>query len=145
MNQQAFSTGSRQYAIGSQAFAETQLTSISIPASVTTIGNAAFAPIPTLANLALDEGNTAFSLIHGILTATGGKRLLVTAHQAPNALTALNNGQVFRDRARSTCRSARALPRHCQKPRSGYRRPQKNARHSNRRAFRQRPRARPRG
>ena len=80
--------------IGSQAFAETQLTSISIPASVTTIGNAAFAPIPTLANLALDEGNTAFSLINGILSAKGGKRLLVTAHQDPNAITSLNDSQI---------------------------------------------------
>ncbi len=80
--------------IGSQAFAETQLTSITIPASVTSIGNAAFAPIPTLANLTLDEGNTAFGLVTGILTSADGKRLLVTAHQDPNAQTALNNSMI---------------------------------------------------
>lgn len=78
-------------AIGSQAFAETQLTKINLPASINSIGNAAFAPIPTLAELTLTEGNTAFSLSDGVLTDINGKRLLVTAHQNPDALTECNN------------------------------------------------------
>ncbi len=81
-------------AIGTQAFAETQLTGISIPAATTSIGAAAFAPIPTLANLTLAEDNTAFGLIDGILTTSDGKRLLVTAHQAPDAQTAINNDMI---------------------------------------------------
>ncbi len=80
--------------IGSQAFAETQLTSISIPAATTSIGVAAFAPIPTLANLVLAEDNTAFGLINGILTTSDGKRLLVTAHQDPDAQTSINNDMI---------------------------------------------------
>ncbi|MBQ9219298.1 MAG: leucine-rich repeat protein [Muribaculaceae bacterium] len=81
-------------AIGTQAFAETQLTGISIPASVTSIGSAAFAPIPTLANLTLADDNTSFALSNGILTTADGKRLLVTDHQNPDALTAINNDMI---------------------------------------------------
>ena len=68
-------------AIGTQAFAGTQLTSVIIPASVTSIGTGAFAPIPTLANITLEEGNTAFKLDNGVLLNAAGNRLLVSAHE----------------------------------------------------------------
>ena len=67
--------------IGAQAFANTKLTEINIPASVTTIGNAAFAPITTLAAINVDENSESFKVENGILTNILGKRLLVTAHK----------------------------------------------------------------
>ncbi len=67
--------------IGTKAFAGTQLSSITIPASVTSIGQGAFAPIPTLASISLDEGNTAFQLDHGVLLDAAGSRLIVSAHE----------------------------------------------------------------
>lgn len=68
-------------AVGTQAFAGTRLSSISIPAGVTSIGQGAFAPIPTLASITLAEGNTAFTLVDGVLLNASGTRLLVTAHE----------------------------------------------------------------
>ena len=62
-------------AIGTQAFAGTQLTGVSIPASVTSIGQGAYAPIPTLANITIAEGNTAFKMDNGVLLNAAGTRL----------------------------------------------------------------------
>ena len=67
--------------IGTQAFAGTQITGVIIPASVTSIGQGAFAPIPTLAVIILPEENTAFKLENGVLLNAAGTRLLVTAHE----------------------------------------------------------------
>lgn len=67
--------------IGDQAFASTKLTKINIPASVATIGNAAFAPITTLGEITVDGNNAGFKVENGILTDLLGKRLLVTAHE----------------------------------------------------------------
>ena len=77
-------------AIGTQAFASTQLTGVSIPASVTSIGQGAFAPIATLANITLAEGNTAFKLENGVLLNAAGNRLLVTAHEGDLGTTYSN-------------------------------------------------------
>ena len=77
-------------AIGTQAFAGTQLTGVSIPASVTSIGQGAFAPIATLANITLAEGNTAFKLENGVLLNAAGNRLLVTAHEGDLGTTYSN-------------------------------------------------------
>ncbi|MBR1804077.1 MAG: leucine-rich repeat protein [Muribaculaceae bacterium] len=67
--------------IGAQAFAGTQITTVNLPVSVTAIGNAAFAPITTLAAITAD-GNANFKVENGLLTSADGKRLLVTAHEA---------------------------------------------------------------
>ena len=67
--------------IGAQAFAGTQITSVVIPATVTSIGTGAFAPIPTLAQIILAEGNTAFQIDNGVLLNAAGTRLLVSAHE----------------------------------------------------------------
>ena len=77
-------------AIGTQSFAGTQLTGVSIPASVTSIGQGAFAPIATLANITLAEGNTAFKLENGVLLNAAGNRLLVTAHESDLGTTYSN-------------------------------------------------------
>ena len=79
--------------IGTQAFAGTRLSSISIPAGVTSIGQGAFAPIPTLASITLAEGNTAFTLVDGVLLNASGTRLLVTAHEG-NIGTRYSNATV---------------------------------------------------
>ncbi|MBR5725892.1 MAG: leucine-rich repeat protein [Muribaculaceae bacterium] len=68
--------------IGTQAFAGTSLTGVSIPAGVTSIGTGAFAPIATLANITLAEGNQIFKLDNGVLLNAAGTRLLVTAHES---------------------------------------------------------------
>ncbi len=73
--------------IGEQAFADTKLTTVTIPASVSSIGNAAFAPIPTLSSIFLDENNTAFKEEDGVLTTADGARLLVTGHQGISQTT----------------------------------------------------------
>ena len=80
--------------IGTQAFAETKLSGITLPAGLTSIGNAAFAPIPSLTNISLADGNTTFAMVDGILTTANGQRLLVTAHQNPNALTSFSNATI---------------------------------------------------
>ena len=67
--------------IGAQAFANSKLTAITIPATVASIGNAAFAPITTLAAITVAEGNANFKVENGLLTNTSGQRLLVAAHQ----------------------------------------------------------------
>ena len=67
--------------IGTQAFASTQIEHVIIPASVTSIGTGAFAPIPTLANITLADGNTSFKLDNGVLLNANGTRLLVSAHE----------------------------------------------------------------
>ena len=76
--------------IGSQAFAGTKLTSVGLPANVTSIGSGAFAPIPTLANITLADGNQAFKLDGGVLLNAAGTRLLVTAHEGDMATTYSN-------------------------------------------------------
>ena len=67
--------------VGSQAFADTKITGVNIPAGVTAIGAAAFAPITTLATIKVDEANTAFKVVNGVLVTADGTRLLVTGHQ----------------------------------------------------------------
>ena len=76
--------------IGTQAFAGTNATGVSIPASVTSIGQGAFAPIATLANITIDEGNQSFKLDNGVLLNMAGTRLLVTAHEGEMATTYSN-------------------------------------------------------
>ncbi len=76
--------------IGAQAFAGTKLTSIVIPASVTSIGTGAFTPIPTLAQIIVNEGNTAFQLDGGVLLNAAGTRLLVSAHEGEIGTTFTN-------------------------------------------------------
>ena len=76
--------------IGANAFAGTQITNVIIPASVTSIGQGAFAPIPTLAAIILPEENTAFKLDGGVLLNAAGTRLLVTAHEGEMATTYSN-------------------------------------------------------
>ena len=76
--------------IGANAFAGTQITSVIIPASVTSIGQGAFAPIPTLAAIILPEENTSFKLDGGMLLNASGTRLLVTAHEGDMATTYSN-------------------------------------------------------
>jgi len=76
--------------IGTRAFAGTQITSIIIPASVTSIGQAAFAPIPTLANIILPSECTSFKIEDGVLLNGGGTRLLVTAHEGDMPTTYSN-------------------------------------------------------
>ena len=68
-------------AVGTQAFANTKIEHVTIPASVTSIGSGAFAPIPTLANITLADGNTSFKLDNGVLLNASGTRLLVSAHE----------------------------------------------------------------
>ncbi len=68
-------------AVGTQAFANTKIEHVIIPASVTSIGSGAFAPIPTLANITLADGNTSFKLDNGVLLNASGTRLLVSAHE----------------------------------------------------------------
>ncbi len=67
--------------IGTQAFAGTKVTKVEIPAAVASIGSAAFAPITTLAEIVVDEANTAFKVVNGVLVSANGARLLVSAHQ----------------------------------------------------------------
>ena len=67
--------------IGTEAFAGTKVTKVEIPAAVATIGTAAFAPITTLGEIVVDEANTAFKVVNGVLVSADGTRLLVTAHQ----------------------------------------------------------------
>ena len=67
--------------IGAQTFAGTSITDVAIPATVESIGNAAFAPITTLTAITAD-GNANFKVENGLLTTIDGKRLLVTAHEA---------------------------------------------------------------
>ena len=76
--------------IGAQAFAGTQITNVIIPASVTSIGQGAFAPIPTLAVIILPSESTNFKLENGVLLNTAGNRLLVTAHEGEMATTYSN-------------------------------------------------------
>ena len=76
-------------AIGTQAFAGTQITSVVIPGSVTSIGQGAFAPIPTLAAITLMD-NPNFKLENGVLLNASGTRLLVTAHEAEIGTTYSN-------------------------------------------------------
>ena len=76
--------------IGAQAFAGTQITNVIIPASVTSIGQGAFAPIPTLAVIILPAESTNFKLENGVLLNTAGNRLLVTAHEGEMATTYSN-------------------------------------------------------
>ena len=79
--------------VGAQAFAGTQLTSIVIPASVRSIGTGAFAPIPTLAQIVVNEDNTAFQINNGVLLNAAGTRLLVSAHEG-NIGTTYSNASV---------------------------------------------------
>ena len=79
--------------IGSQAFASTKVTSIAIPATVTTIGNAAFAPITTLAAITVAAGSESFKVENGLLTNLAGTRLLVTAHKGDIGTT-LDNATI---------------------------------------------------
>lgn len=74
--------------VGSQAFAGTKIASVSIPAGVSSIGSAAFAPITTLANVTVADGNTAFKVVDGALVNAEGTRLLVTGHQGTVGTTA---------------------------------------------------------
>ena len=67
-------------AIGTQAFAGTQITNVIIPGSVTSIGQGAFAPIPTLAVITLLD-NPNFKVENGVLLNAAGTRLLVSAHE----------------------------------------------------------------
>ena len=80
--------------IGTQAFADTKVTKVEIPAAVSSIGVAAFAPITTLGEIVVDEANTAFKVVNGVLVSADGTRLLVTAHQGtvgPEAFVAVTN------------------------------------------------------
>ena len=77
-------------AIGSQAFAGTEITNVIIPASVTSIGQSAFAPIPTLAAIILPSENTSFKLEDGVLLNAAGTRLLVSAHEGEIGTTYSN-------------------------------------------------------
>ncbi len=76
--------------IGAQAFAGTQITNIIIPASVTSIGQGAFAPIPTLASIILPAECASFKLENGVLLNAAGNRLLVTAHEGEMATSYSN-------------------------------------------------------
>ena len=60
--------------IGASAFAETVVKSLKIPASVTTLGDAAFA-IGELADLTVEEGNEAVKVVDGALLSKDGRTL----------------------------------------------------------------------
>ena len=77
-------------AIGAQAFAGTRITNVIIPASVTSIGQGAFAPIPTLAVIILPSECTNFKIDNGVLLNAAGTRLLVTAHEGEMGTTYSN-------------------------------------------------------
>ena len=79
-------------AIGTQAFAGTHISRVYIPGSVTSIGQGAFAPIPTLASITLME-NPNFLMDNGVLLNAAGTRLLVTAHEGEMA-TSYSNATV---------------------------------------------------
>jgi hypothetical protein len=53
--------------IGGCAFAYTNLTSVSIPASVTNIGNFAFSSCTQLTSITVDEGNSYYKSVDGVL------------------------------------------------------------------------------
>ncbi len=76
--------------IGAQAFAGTQITNVIIPASVTSIGQGAFAPIPTLAVIILPSECTSFILEDGVLLNAARTRILVTAHEGEMPTTYSN-------------------------------------------------------
>jgi len=53
--------------IGNATFFESGLISVTIPASVTSIGNVAFGVCRSLTSISVEEGNTAFKSINGVL------------------------------------------------------------------------------
>ena len=62
--------------IGEKAFVHLHLKKLNLPASVTDIGEGAFAGIKELQEVTIDKANTAFRLEDGLLTDIKGKKLL---------------------------------------------------------------------
>lgn len=63
--------------IGPAAFAYRQFQTLTIPASVTEIGNLAFAGNPVLESITVAKGNANFKVIDGALATIDGKRILL--------------------------------------------------------------------
>lgn len=72
--------------IGEMAFSGSSLRSVVIPAAVSRIGRGAFAQIPSLQQLTVEEGNTAYKVAGNMLVSADGK-LAVAAPSLQGAVT----------------------------------------------------------
>jgi hypothetical protein len=82
--------------IGHSAFRRTSLTSVTIPNSVTVIGEGAFAACSTLAAIRVDERNSSFTSVDGVLFSKDMKTLVAypggragNHYTIPNSVTAI--------------------------------------------------------
>ena len=80
--------------IGDQAFGKTSLTSITIPASVAEIGNAVFSNCASLTSIQVNDANTAFESVDGVLFNKDKSKLICyppaktgTVYTIPNTVT----------------------------------------------------------
>jgi hypothetical protein len=89
--------GAAVVGIGEEAFADTELTSVTLPNSVTTIGIAAFAGCSNLTVIAVDVRNPALSSVDGVLFSKDMKTLIAypggksSNYTIPNSVTTIGD------------------------------------------------------
>ena len=93
-----FETGSQLTSIGNNAFVSSGLTSIDIPASVTSIGASAFNGVSNLTSISVDQSNTVYKDINGVLFNYSGETLIqyplgnntVTTYEIPEGAVSIS-------------------------------------------------------